>query len=246
MQMGEFEFILPLTAKIKKFHYLHVSFSALGLVRTVKCCAEAHQQGTVTQEIGGNRPRQTNQRRQQRAQNLCRHIWAAEELNAGWLELAGALLSVSVHALSSELDTNGASVKTNLGPPEHLVTTLPQHTAGKRHKQDSVKAAGWFFHYLRVCFEDGWNQLERNSHPAAELVPHSALWAMQENGVPGWSWKSERQIWTSTTCINYPDMSSAVTLFFLWVSERHFWQTLKNKTSIILNSMAPLKILYLS
>lgn len=132
MQMGEFEFILPLTAKIKKFHYLHVSFWALGLVRTVKCCAEAHQQGTVTQEIGGNRPRQTNQRRQQRAQNLCRHIWAAEELNAGWLELAGALLSVSVHALSSELDTNGASVKTNLGPPEHLVTTLPQHTAGKK------------------------------------------------------------------------------------------------------------------
>lgn len=168
MQMGEFEFILPLTAKIKKFHYLHVSFSALGLVRTVKCCAEAHQQGTVTQEIGGNRPRQTNQRRQQRAQNLCRHIWAAEELNAGWLELAGALLSVSVHALSSELDTNGASVKTNLGPPEHLVTTLPQHTAGKRHKQDSVKAAGCFFHYLRVnCMF--WRRVE----PVGEELPPS-------------------------------------------------------------------------
>lgn len=166
MQMGEFEFILPLTAKIKKFHYLHVSFSALGLVRTVKCCAEAHQQGTVTQEIGGNRPRQTNQRRQQRAQNLCRHIWAAEELNAGWLELAGALLSVSVHALSSELDTNGASVKTNLGPPEHLVTTLPQHTAGK-------KAQTGFCESSRLVFSLSTRMFWRRVEPVGEELPPS-------------------------------------------------------------------------
>lgn len=49
--------------------------------------------------------------------------------------------------------------------------------SGKRHKQDSVTAAGQFFHFYActVCFEHGLSQLERNFHPAVVLVPHSAL-----------------------------------------------------------------------
>lgn len=62
---------------------------------------------------------------QAQTESLSSHTWAVRS----WM-LAGAR-SASVHASSSELDTNSASMKTNLPPLEHLVTTECQQTRGK-------------------------------------------------------------------------------------------------------------------
>ncbi|MED6294810.1 hypothetical protein CHARACLAT_024966, partial [Characodon lateralis] len=82
------------------------------------------QQGTVTQEISGNDPKQTRKpANEQRAQDLGRERW---------LGGAGRKLGASVCEISSELDTNRPSMTTSRPLQERLVVTLPQQATGKR------------------------------------------------------------------------------------------------------------------
>lgn len=69
-------------------------------------------------------------------------------------------LYASVHALSSEVDTNRTSMKTNLCPPERLVTSA---SSRQRCEHGSVAAAGQFFHFDKVqVLNMGWKTSQVN------------------------------------------------------------------------------------